>query len=1024
MFLDALKDEHAVLIENVWTSSKAYIIANAPFTHVLVISGSIDSKLLDDLPFFTDRAVYDFPSWETLPGEEITPSPDVMGKRLDTLEKLNTDAPKIVVTSLQGALQSVPAHVASITWKTGQELPFDDLPKRLSDEGYVRVPIITDKGQFALRGGILDVFPLNALTPYRIEFFGDTIDEIRTFDIASQKSIESVQSITLTAANEVNSTALLLDYLPKDTLIVFDDLASLEDHLVTLRSISDISIAPLFNQQPHLYLIPETIEKLSPGKHARDFATFEIFSLELAAKRVYHNMLAVTDAFHGQLIDGLMQMPAKSKIRFITANKSEEKALKSQLPKLAAKTVFETGYLSSGIVFPNEIIFPFTELSHRPKMRRTQWRSSYHTPASEFHELEPGDLVVHFHNGVGKYLGIEAQADSTGETAEFMLIEYSGNSKLFVPLSQAHLISRYIGTKETHPQLDTLGAKKWHTAKVRAQRAIIGYARELLEVHAKRELHGGTAYPPDSEDMELFEASFPYIPTDDQVQAVKAIKEDMTSKKAMDRLICGDVGYGKTEVAMRAAFKAAADGGKQVAVLVPTTVLAMQHFETFRDRMADFPVRVAVLSRFVSAKETKKTLAEIQSGAVDIVIGTHRLISKDLVFKNLGLIIIDEEQRFGVRAKEHLKKLKAGVDCLTLSATPIPRTLYLSLTGARDLSIINTPPQDRLPIKTIISDRDDAVIKTALLRELSRDGQAYFIHNRVESIYKIANELQALVPFARIAVAHGQMKPDEIDQTFHAFKQGTADILVATTLVENGVDIPSANTILIDRSHQFGLSDLYQLRGRVGRWNRSAYAYFLVPKKTLEPDAQKRLQALVDTSGFGGGMKLAMRDLEIRGSGDILGTQQSGHLSQIGFHLYCKLLKKAMHALTTNQPASFIQTKIESPYPARLPSGYIPETSLRLEIYHRLGDLTTADDIDGIGEELRDRFGPPPPEVGWLLALTRIRLHAEQRLYTLVKITKNSVLLESKKGKQTFPLNSINSPATLEKAILTTFHQS
>ncbi|HPE85001.1 MAG TPA: DEAD/DEAH box helicase, partial [Chlamydiales bacterium] len=501
--------------------------------------------------------------------------------------------------------------------------------------------------------------------------------------------------------------------------------------------------------------------------------------------------------------------------------------------------------------------------------------------------------------------------------------------------------------------------------------------------------------------------------------ATQAIKADMMSEKAMDRLVCGDVGYGKTEVAMRAAVKTVLDGNQQVAVLVPTTVLAMQHYETFRDRVADFPIRVGVLSRFVSAKQIKQTLNEIETGAVDIVIGTHRIISKDIQFKNLGLIVIDEEQRFGVRAKEHLKKIKDGVNCLTMTATPIPRTLYLSLTGGRDLSTINTPPLDRLPIKTIISERHNETIKNALRRELARDGQAYFIHNRVESIFLIASELQKLVPAARIIVAHGQMSAEEIDTAFHRFKKGEADILVATTLVENGIDIPNANTILIDRAHTFGLSDLYQLRGRVGRWNKASYAYFLIPEKRQLPEhAQKRLQALVESSSFGGGMKLAMRDLEIRGSGDILGTQQSGHLSQIGFHLYCKLLKRAMHALKTKKPASFLETKLEFPFPANLPASYIPETSLRLEIYHRLGDVTSIDDIDAINHELTDRFGTPPSPVHWLLALTRIRLKAQERHYTLLKFTATTLIADQQRGKKivrtTHKLPQLQNPTQLQ----------
>ena len=497
----------------------------------------------------------------------------------------------------------------------------------------------------------------------------------------------------------------------------------------------------------------------------------------------------------------------------------------------------------------------------------------------------------------------------------------------------------------------------------------------------------------------------------------------MQKPRAMDRLICGDVGYGKTEVAMRAAFKAVADGEKQVAVLVPTTTLAMQHYETFKERMSSFPITVKLLSRFVPKKEQAETLKGLKEGTVDIVIGTHRLTSQDIVFKNLGLTIIDEEQRFGVRAKEHLKKYKTGVDYLTLSATPIPRTLYMSLVGARDLSVINTPPQDRLPIKTIIAEREESLIKNAILRELARDGQVYFIHNRVESIGKVTEMLQTLVPEAKIVTGHGQMTADQLDTIIHTFKSGEANILVATTIVENGIDIPNANTILIDRADAFGMGDLYQLRGRVGRWNRPAYCYFLTPKNRELPEiSRKRLTALVETSGFGGGMKLAMRDLEIRGAGDLLGVKQSGHVSSIGFHLYCKLLKQTVSALKQKKPATFLETKIEFPFEANFPSSYIPETSLRLELYHRLGTADSPESVEAIRAELIDRFGPLPDPSNLLLHITRIRIAATSRSYTLLKYHNQTLIThrQHKKSleKKTHIIPFFKTPQEFEEAVL------
>jgi transcription-repair coupling factor (superfamily II helicase) len=481
----------------------------------------------------------------------------------------------------------------------------------------------------------------------------------------------------------------------------------------------------------------------------------------------------------------------------------------------------------------------------------------------------------------------------------------------------------------------------------------------------------------------------------------------------MDRLVCGDVGYGKTEVAMRAAFKAVVDGNKQVALLVPTTVLAMQHYETLKQRMQNFPVKVGVISRFQKPKESAKILEQAAEGQIDILIGTHRLLSQDILFKDLGLIIIDEEQRFGVRAKEKLKKLKTGVDCITLTATPIPRTLYMSLINIRDMSVINSPPQDRLPIKTIICEQEDEVIKNAILRELARDGQVYFIHNRVESIFTVAEEVQKLVPQARLSIVHGQMDADAIDQIFHNFKTGVTDILVATSLIENGIDIPNANTIIIDRAHHFGVADLYQLRGRVGRWNKPAYAYFLTPRHRVLPEvSQKRLQALVEASGYGGGMKLAMRDLEIRGAGDILGTKQSGQVSTVGFHLYCKLLKRAIEAIKHQKPASFHETKLEFPFDAKLPEYYIFDSSIRLEIYHRLGDASSTEEIDQIYLELIDRFGKAPEPVLWLYHMSRVRVFASTRYIISLKYEKNLLIVE-KQGKKEIEKKSFLIPPGL-----------
>lgn len=1055
-FLEASKQEPALLIEALWDSPKAALIAllhKESKKNILVItSDKSENRLAGNLDYFGINRFYEFPAWETLPGEEIPPSPDIVGRRFEILHSLlEHPGHKVLLCPLQACLQKLPLPKSlkpnCNLWGVGEEIPFDALDEFLTALGYRKEPVVADKGHYALRRGILDIFPLSSPEPVRIEFFGDEIESIRTFDPVGQRSIEKIETIFLCPASEPKlleeekELCTLLHYLGEETILIFDDLLSLEDRYVSLRGLPGsrsryfASMEELIaesTKMQKLFWTDAPLEQLSEvsaekvgrgyysGKTPLQEVSFEFFSLSLQAKRLLHPFVPICDYFSpseessaasgDEILRGIdLFRKDPLELHLLTATESEENTLKQKIEdlqvRLPAKTHFERAYLSSGFAIADQqvAILPMTELTKRFRVRRQKWRGTYHTPAAEFHELKKGDLVVHFHNGIGKYHGVEKKTDHLGKESEFLVIEYANGSTLFVPIASSYLVSRYIGSQEEVPTLSQIGTQKWQRARQQAQQAVIGYAEEMLRLNAEREIQGGHVYPSDSEEMFNFEGDFPFVETDDQAAAILALKEDMMSEKAMDRLICGDVGYGKTEVAMRAAFKAVADGKKQVAVLVPTTVLAMQHYETFCSRMANYPINVSVISRFLPPKTTRENLEKAQSGGLDILIGTHRILSKDVAFKDLGLIIIDEEQRFGVRAKEHLKKLKVGVDCLTLSATPIPRTLYLSLVGARDVSVINTPPQDRLPIKSCIAERQESIIQNALLRELSRDGQAFFIHNRVETINQVATELQALVPTARIVVGHGQMSADELDRVYHLFKQGDADILVATTIVENGVDIPNANTILIDRSHQFGLADLYQLRGRVGRWNRPAYAYFLVPvNRELQELSTKRLSALIGTSGYGGGMKIAMRDLEIRGAGDILGIKQSGQISSVGFHLYCKLLKKAIDAMRRKSSPSFIETKMEFSFDAKLPEEYIGEPSLRMELYHRLGEASDEDDVDQILSEMEDRFGEAPSEVIWLTALSRIRIHGARRNFTLLKFERFTFTAEKKRGKETF----------------------
>jgi transcription-repair coupling factor (superfamily II helicase) len=1074
-FLELIQKEPSLLIEELWEGPKAaliWLIASATGKQILVIGDSADDRLFEDLSFFPLPMLVDFPAWETLPGEEIAPSLDLVGKRLQVLHSLmHASAPHVILAPLQAVLQKLPAkkNLKPLTqiWKKGSSIPFASVPALLSDLGYRRAPVVSDKGEYSLRGGIVDIFPLSSFDPYRIEFFGDEIDQIRRFDPVSQKSIAKVDEFFLSPASELTllqkdkELCTLLDYLGKDTLVIFNDLLKLEDRWVSLKSLPG-SKTPFFSNfesffestesLQRLFWSTQRVEELSEvqieermgrafysGKSPAQPLSFQILERTITSKRCLHPFIPISDYFslsenrsaatEEEILHALNRhAQTELEMHFICATESERTAfvdkIQSEQISLPKNTHYHLGYLSSGFVLEDSQIalLPMTEFNHRLKPRRQKWRNTYHTPASDFHELAPGDVVVHFHQGIAKYLGIERRPNHMGASTEYMILEYAENSKLFVPVSQSHLVSRYIGAKEEIPTLSQLGSNRWQKTRTAAQQAIIGYADQLLRMYAERAVHGGYLFPQDSQEVQLFESDFPFTETEDQLTTIATIKEEMQSTKAMDRLVCGDVGYGKTEVAMRAAFKAVVDGKKQVAVLVPTTVLAMQHFETFSARMANFPIQIAVLSRFRSSREIQETLQKTAEGKVDILIGTHRLISKDVIFKDLGLLIIDEEQRFGVRAKEHLKKLKVGVDCITLSATPIPRTLYFSLIGAKEISVINTPPQDRLPIKSLIAERDPQLIKNALMRELSRDGQAFFIHNRVETIFRVSEEIQKLLPEARVVTGHGQMSADELDSVFHAFKNGQADILVATTIIENGIDIPNANTILIDRADTFGLADLYQMRGRVGRWNRPAYAYFLVPRARELPElTRRRLHALTESSGFGAGMKIAMRDLEIRGAGDILGTQQSGQISSIGFHLYCKLLKKAIEALKKKSSPSFTEAKMEFSFDASLPEEYINETSLRMEIYHRLGEAASMEEVDAILAELKDRFGPYPPQVLWLYHLTRLRLFASAHHFTLLKFENLTFTAERQSGKtlvrKTIALPRTKKPDDLEKQV-------
>ncbi len=1022
VFIEQLHKEGSILIDGLWDAPKAVLTAlsKALGKDILVISEPREeSRLSDDLRYF-------IPDLIQFPAQEQIPSVDIAGRRSEILNHLIQKKGQVVLfASLHASLAPVPKPEkmgkACRTWQVGSLIPFATLPELLSSFGYKRAPVACDKGEFAIRGGIVDIFPLSAYTPYRIDFFGDTIEKIRTYDPIGQKTTGQAEEIFLSPLEETEVTGALLDYLDPDSLIIFDDLKTLEDRYVELKELyKNLSFEKFFQateNKQRLFFTHERLEELSEvvthKKGLMSTIAFSFFSKQIQAHRWAHPFIPVHDAFSTRSEEellGALCLQNQLQINCIVTSDLEEKRYRAQIPYAH----FKRGYLSSGFLLSNTLLLPSAELSGKYKVPQEKWRTNYASTASQYDPLTPGDLAVHFHQGICKYLGLERHKNHLGEETEFLILQFAEESRLLVPISQSYLVSRYIGSKDETPTFHTIGGSRWSRTRTLAEKALVGYAEELLKMHAERTIHGGTPCPEDGNDLIAFEEEFPFVTTEDQQKAINDLKQEISSSKAMDRLICGDVGYGKTEVAMRAAFKAVSDGKKQVALLVPTTVLALQHYETFCDRMSHFPIRIGIVSRFQTASENRKTLDKLCCGEIDILIGTHRLISKDVIFHDLGLLIIDEEQRFGVRAKEHLKALKVGVDTLSLSATPIPRTLYLSLIGAREISLINTPPQNRLPIKTLLLDRNPDLIRRALLQELSRGGQAFFIHNRVESIFTITAELRKLLPEARIVTGHGQMDGDELDTIFRAFKEGKADILVATTIVENGIDIPNANTILIDRADQFGLADLYQLRGRVGRSSRPGYAYLLTPSYERLPElSKKRLQALIEAGGYGGGMKIAMRDLEIRGAGNILGTEQSGQISNIGFHLYCKLLKKTVLALQQKKKPDFSETKIEFYWDVRLPESYVNEVSLRLELYQRLGDAGSLAEIQALKSELEDRFGPPPQEALYLISLSSLRLIASQKEISLLKCDKFGLIIEKGGIRKSFSLVGIKGPEAL-----------
>jgi len=962
-----------------------------------------------------------FPELERAPVEGALPDPDTVAERLGIVQRLTTTKGRQIVVLTRASLDDeVPSAAAikqlELRLRRSTRIDREALLKQLANAGYEHVAQVSARGQYAVRGGILDIFSFHHTLPVRVELFDDEVESLREFDLDTQISVHHVDSVTLLlgeAAAE-RSKCRLHELIGKRDLTIdaeagwFAAQVRILEHSEGVASTEPDGGDPVANPAPSH---PTSAEDYSTAFFDHGLGEFEAGDFvvdEIKRERFFAQLREWrTDAWH---------------VHVYCNNEGEIERLHDLVPPVEADALqFTVGTLHRGFTFPaaRVAILSDAELfgryrntrARRLALRRARDQAS--RAQIDFSELNEDDYVVHLEHGIGRFEGMKSIPRADGKNEEVLVVAFADDARLYVPLEQSYLVSRYVGVGKKNPPLSMLGDGKWAKAKKNAEKAVFDYAAKLLVVHAERETARGFAFPPDNKWQREFETSFLFKETPDQITAIAASKADMESERPMDRLICGDVGFGKTEVAIRAAFKAVM-GGKQVAILVPTTVLAEQHYRNFRERMSDYPVTVDLLSRFRTATEQRKTVEGLHNGQVDIVVGTHRLISKDIAFKNLGLVVIDEEQRFGVLHKERFKEMFKLVDMLTLSATPIPRTLYLSLMGAKDMSTIETPPLNRIPTETLICPYDERIIRDAINRELARQGQVYFLHNRVHSIEGMRDKIKKLCPKARCVIGHGQMDEHELEEVMHQFVSGAADVLISTTIIESGLDIPNANTIIIDRADRFGLADLYQLRGRVGRAQHKAYAYLMLPRDMMtQGEARRRINAIKQYSSLGAGFKIAMRDLEIRGAGNILGTAQSGHIINIGFDLYCSLLKQAISKLKGEKVrprlevilrTDFVLTR-EAEWAGRpadketddaaafLPATFIAESQPRIQAYRRLAEVTTQEQLETLRKTWRDRFGLLPDAAENLLVMTEIKLAASARKITQVEAREGKLIL-------------------------------
>ncbi len=1089
------KGEGLPALTGITESARPYVIAaltsalKQPLL-VVVEDERQASQVVESLQAFVEHPndVLFLPDRDALPYERLISDAATTQQRMQALIAL-TERNLIVVCSARVLTQQViPPQELSATLfnlQPGQEVDLSLMLEHLYNLGYEPVAEVEEPGQFSHRGGIIDLFPPTLPRPVRVEFFGDEIESLRTFDQETQRSLNPIASCVVGPAREalpmrgpeaakeleqlhsemlhreceerwkhdleelrqrhsfddiafylpyLHGPATVLDYLPRGGLLVLDNPESIQRYIAELDEQAQ-EMKERFERDrenpPHLRAAHFTWNQLEPQLQQRRQLQFA--GILSAAEGEFDARLhsgteqlvpsfSSANSYGGRLRpfvqDCRKALDNRERVVIVTAQArrmaevlSDDSILHdatihvspginiNTLPENATLTLIQgqlvEGWQSRALALR---VFTDTEIFGWSKRRNVQRRKPI-TPASFLAEVNPGDYVVHQEHGIGRFEGL-VKLNMAGVEREYLLIQYAGTDKLYIPTDQLDRVTRYIGMGEAVPALSKLGSTEWTRAKSKVKENVQDIARDLLRLYSAREAAKGFAFSPDSEQpwLQELEDAFSYEETPDQARAIEEVKADMERPRPMDRLVCGDVGYGKTEVALRAAFKAVLDQ-RQVAILVPTTILALQHFNTFRERLKPFPVRVELLSRFRSEKEQKQLLEDLAFGKVDIVIGTHRLLQKDVVFFNLGLLIVDEEQRFGVAHKEQLKQLRSEIDVLTMTATPIPRTLHMSLVNVRDMSVIETPPQERLPIRTTIREYDESLIREAILREIDRGGQIFFVHNRVQGIQVIAQKLQRLVPEARIVVGHGQMAEDQLERVMVDFSSGEYDVLVSTTIIENGLDIPNANTIIVNNAAFFGLAQLYQLRGRVGRATHQAYAYFLYNKDAkLTQVQEKRLRAIYEATELGAGFRIAMKDLEIRGAGNLLGAEQSGFMNSVGFDLYCKLLAEAVQELQGKQAEVTAPTaSIDLPLDSYLPDEYIGDRALKVNFYQRLANLNSSEQIEAMTAELNDRFGPPPRPVQNLLAMVRLKVEAAALGFEGIALKDNELVLTVKR---------------------------